>query len=842
MIYSCCDHLRRKAVQGSALNGIDFLEVLDHEAPTLAERQRTLFVHFVNPLVSVLPPANLRIEGGERIRDVAVTSTVVDASDQHVLEVKVNHPGDFSFYTLRLVQDPLHSQPPAGFDPPLSAIEFSFKVECSTDFDCQVERICPPDPQPQPEVNYLAKDYASFRRLMLDRMALLMPQWSERNPADLGIALVELLAYVGDHLSYQQDAVATEAYLGMARRRVSVRRHALLVDYFLHDGCNARAWVQVEVEGGMVSLPPSIPLLTRVPGQAKRIPPVPNLSAHLQALGIRPEVFETVHPAILFPAHNRMFFYTWSDQRCCLPTGTTRATLRDNPDPALRLRLCPGDVLILQERLGPATGLEDDADPLHRHAVRLVRVHPEAARVIIDGKEIDRTPGPLVTDQLTSQAIVEIEWAEDDALPFPLCISAVTDKQHGQRYQDDVSIALGNIVLADHGLTISNEPLGKVPQPRLFRPPTAGADRCQEREREPIPPRFHPRLQERPLTHAAPYDPTASAAAALRWSMRDILPAITLKSRLGADTARWEPRRDLLNSDPDDTAFVVEIENDTTAFLRFGDDRHGSRPDSETTFHATYRIGNGVAGNIGAEALAHIVSNDSAIIAVRNPLPARGGIEPESSADVRQRAPHAFRTQERAVTPEDYAEVSERSARVQRAAATFRWTGSWHTVFITADRQGGVAVDDAFETELRQHVERYRMAGHDLEIDGPRFVSLEIEMHVCVKPNYFRSHVKAALLRLFSRQIQPDGQRGVFHPDNFTFGQPVYLSRLYAAAQAVPGVDSVLIPVFQRQGTPDRQARDDGKLTLGRLEIARLDNDPNFAERGVFRLNLEGGK
>ena len=48
---------------------------------------------------------------------------------------------------------------------------------------------------------------------MLDRMAVLAPDWSERNPADLGVALVELLAYVGDSLSYQQDAVATEAYL-----------------------------------------------------------------------------------------------------------------------------------------------------------------------------------------------------------------------------------------------------------------------------------------------------------------------------------------------------------------------------------------------------------------------------------------------------------------------------------------------------------------------------------------------------------------------------------------------------------------------------------------------------
>src|SRR2546430_1362125 len=66
---------------------------------------------------------------------------------------------------------------------------------------------------------------------------------------DLGVTLVEALAYVADHLSYYQDAVGTEAHLGTARRRVSVRRHARLVDYHLHQGCNARVWVALTVVG-----------------------------------------------------------------------------------------------------------------------------------------------------------------------------------------------------------------------------------------------------------------------------------------------------------------------------------------------------------------------------------------------------------------------------------------------------------------------------------------------------------------------------------------------------------------------------------------------------------------
>jgi hypothetical protein len=158
------------------------------------------------------------------------------------------------------------------------------------------------------------------------------------------------------------------------------------------------------------------------------------------------------------------------------------------------------------------------------------------------------------------------------------------------------------------------------------------------------------------------------------------------------------------------------------------------------------------------------------------------------------------------------------------------------------DRLGGLLVDNDFKTSIRDSVERYRMAGYDLEADAPRFVSLQIEMHVCAKPDYFRTDVQAAILELFSNQILPDGRRGLFHPDNFTFGQTVYLSPLIAAAQALDGVQSVQVTVFQRQGQDDLKPLEAGFLPMGRLEIARCDNDPNFAERGVFLLTVGGGK
>ena len=820
MIYTCCDELRRAALGSPAtnpnnLNGIDYLEVVDRDAPTKLMRQRILNLYFVNPLSgATLARTNVLITGGERIMNILVTNVTAGAA-ANVLTIEVNQPGDFSTYTLSLVQDAQHPQPPPGYDPVLSQINFSFKVECPSDFDCKKNRVCPPPQKNDPEINYLAKDYSSFRRLMLDRISVLSPQWTERHAADLGVTLVELLAFVGDNLSYQQDAIATEAYLGTARRRVSIRRHARLVDYLMHDGCNARAWAQIQVTADTGPLPKGTQLFTRIDGQPTVLPDEPRILQLAQA------GFETMHDVpMLYAAHNEIFFYTWTEERCCLPKGATSATLAGQ-FPNLK----NGDVLIFEEVLGPDTGAAGDADPAHRQAVRL-----------------SQTP-VIGTDPLNNRPITEIQWGAEDALIFPLCVSSRTDEEHGQIYLGNtVSIARGNLVLCDHGLTETNAPLpDTVPPPTIFRPHT-NCDHCVETEPTPVPPRFRPVLTDAPLTHAAPFDITASAAAAMTWDIQAAVPEISLASSLNTDHATWRPQRDLLNSSPSATEFVVEVDSDGFAYLRFGDDLLGRRPDPGTQFNATYRVGNGVAGNVGAEAIAHIVTGNNSISRVRNPLPAHGGVEPESIEDVRQRAPAAFRTQERAVTEADYAEVTERDARVQRAAATFRWTGSWHTVFLTVDRFGGLPVDEVFKTSLRNSVERYRMAGYDLEVAAAQFVSLEIEMQVCAKPDYFRSDVKAALLQIFSNQLLSDGQRGVFHPDNFSLGQTVYLSPLYAAAQAVDGVASVRITIFQRQEQPDPKPLSQGFLPMGRLEIARCDNDPNFPEHGVFRLNVGGGK
>jgi hypothetical protein len=832
--YVCDDQERRlESVRARAdLNGIDFLEVLGDEAPTGIPPQRTILVRCLQPLDDGLSKANVRIEGGvrmdprlnpvriewafkaTRIASAPAGDPTILPTDRtyfqslpepdRLLVVRTSSVGDFSTYRLVLARTAVDDSPPAGFDTQLCEVSFSFKVDCPADFDCRTEHECPPKLTPAPQIDYLTKDYASFRGLILDRLALIMPDWKERNPADLEIALVEVLAYVGDQLSYYQDAVATEAYLGTARRRVSVRRYARLLDYFMHDGCNARAWIAIDVDrnGGADGATFDAPtmILSRDRGDGATVRPA-TLD---EALASNPVVFETLHPIQTLWRRNRIQFHTWGDLRCCLPAGATRATLRGKPD---QLKLRAGDVLLFEEILGPS-GKAVDADPDHCQAVRL------------DG---DPVPG---TDQLDGTSVLEIAWHQEDALQFPLCLwqfaegSGVTG----------ASVARGNVVLADHGMS--------VPKPEVLAMVPLG---------DTVP--YRPRLQRPGLTFRMPYvDQLARkrpAAEAIASDPQQAVPQITLDD--GPDT--WSPRRDLLATNRFLPEFVVEMESDGRAYLRFGDDVLGRRPTEGSILSASYRVGGGRAGNVGPRALTRLVTDLDGIGPVRNLLPAVGGEDPEPIERVRQFAPQAFRTQQRAVTEADYAEVTQRRRSVQRAAATRRWTGSWYTEFVAIDRRGGFAVDRPFRADMASYLESFRMAGTDVEIDPPTFVPLDVVLTVCVEPDYFRSDVKADLLRRFSKGRLADGSLGFFHPDNFTFGQPVFLSRVVAAAMEIEGVSWVDTSHgaespnrFGRWGQRPQVEFDEGIIKMARLEVAQLDNDPNATENGRIDFVMQGGR
>ena len=152
-------------------------------------------------------------------------------------------------------------------------------------------------------------------------------------------------------------------------------------------------------------------------------------------------------------------------------------------------------------------------------------------------------------------------------------------------------------------------------------------------------------------------------------------------------------------------------------------------------------------------------------------------------------------------------------------------------------------MDSDFETELRAFLERFRTAGYDLEVDGPRYVPLDVELTICVDGDHDRPEVELALRDVLSDRRATSGPAGFFHPDNFTFGQPVYLSQLLARVADVQGVERIVsIDKFSRYGETPQGEIEQGYVPIHRLEIARLDNDPSNVENGLLTLNIRGGR
>lgn len=666
----------------------------------------------------------------------------------------------------------------------------------------------------EPLIDYMAKDYASFRQALIDLIPSLVPDWTERHEADLGITLLELLAYAADQLSYYQDAVANEAYLKTARQRISVRRHANLIDYRMHDGASARAFIHFAViKKGL--LPKGTQVLTQIdrPLGSETSPPgsviLADLEKKKQAICTANVVFETMRDVHLHEILNEIQIHTWGDERCCLPRGATSADLAGDLTEVLH----KGDFLLFEEVKGLETGQKEDAN-LRRRQVVMIKEEPQKLK--------------------DSQAdITRVTWDDADRLQFPLCISFL---RNGELITS-ASIARGNLVLADHGCEV-----GKA---ESHPGPEAPAHEVQRRA-------HGIRLNEGPLSFRIEPDNESSVSQLMELDPHKAKPQIVeLKMAL----QDWSPvMPNLLNSGPFDPHFVVENDSEGRAAIRFGDGEYGMAPTynrsnkSDSSISITYRVGVGRIGNVGPGSFAHIIKPENCenfpdISSLSNPLPAWGGMDPEPMEKAKLIAPAAFHAELcRAVTEEDYARIAERHPKISKAIATFRWTGSWHTVFVTVDPRRIEEVDFKLKNELKEWIASYSQAGYDIEIDGPIYVPLEIEFDICVDRDYFRSNVEEALRFALSDQINPDGSLGFFHPDNFTFGQPLYISQLYHAMEAIDGVDFAMVKIFQRYGKPSKSDLKSGRIPLGRLEIVQMNNDRNFPENGVLRLNMLGGK
>jgi hypothetical protein len=560
-----------------------------------------------------------------------------------------------------------------GLNPERASLQFSVRTtgEVPLPID-DADLAAPPI-----EIDYLSKDYASFRQTFFDTLAQRIPAWTERHAADELVAIAEVLAYASDYLSAYQDAVGTEAYLTTARLRTSVRRHARLLDYHLFEGCASRVFVGFEVNEDPVEIAAGMAVTGALNDVRARGP-------YLYARDVQQnaQIFETLEGATLWVALNTIEIAVDGDKPMqVFPAGSTRATLRGR-----LTHLAAGALLVFEQSGTP-----------RRHPVRL-------------------SQDPTFATDAAGRETTIVTWFGADATPYDFLVTA-RDSAGGTR--TDVTVVRGNVVAAQQG-TLLRDDVAFVPDAPL-RLRTNGM-LCSV-PYDPV------RARSAPAAEILSVD---ASQALPNIEMYGVEPGRTYEQT-------WTARRDLLDSGPFARHFVAEIESDRSVTLRFGDGVHGRRPIPGTTFRIAYRVGSLDGANVAYDVLRAIVLEDETgedlrITKVYNPVSARGGEEPEDLEVARRNAPESFRTQERCVIADDFLDVMRADARVANAVTVPWWSGSERVTLVYVQPKSRDENMSALIADLERRLEPMLIAGEFAAVRAPIAVPLFLRMLITADP------------------------------------------------------------------------------------------------------------
>ena len=535
-------------------------------------------------------------------------------------------------------------------------------------------------------------------------------------------------------------------------------------------------------------------------------------------------------------------------------------------------RLSVGDFLLIEERVGPRTGKIADADDNHRQFVRLTKVrftHDPAHEKIDSGLHAGKPAVPLV----------EIEWGIADKLQFPVCISSLSQPSAGCSLIERVSVARGNIIPVDQGRTLQPIEIGTATstqeqvncgdrwndpetverfdplQPMIgdarltfasvVDPLATGSSFIESDPRVAspaitlvgIPGYGRGQTVRLELLHLDETSAFVSRWASLNSAekrvledMLDVEDANDLNRLAGLSAARqrelreslresltWYPQPDLISSNAKDRHFVVENDHQRNAQIRFGDGTHGKRPIAGTQFFAKYRRGNGVRGNVGAGSIVNTIfrRNPRQFTETRNPMPATGGVAPESLRQTKLYAPSNWLTdQPRAILKEDYVRLAMKQfhLELQNAKASIQWVGAYWLVQLAIDPLSSVTDRTDLVERIEAYLNRYRRIGHRVKVHQGFQVPIALGLSICVADGFVLENVRADLIDLFSNRVLPDGKLGFFHPDRVTFGQSIHSSYIIKAAKSIAGVRDVKIDFLHRNDSPPRtQSNMDGQ-------------------------------
>jgi Baseplate J-like protein len=756
-----------------------------------------------------------RVPAGDAIGQVQVTA-VAAAAPPDTLILTVGPVGDYSTYVLEAIH--------AKIDPFLSRISFKFRPGCFTN-NCAPEwKSARPTPA-APVIDYLAKDYDSFRHTLITAMMQRVPGWQVTSEADLDQVLIDLFSAAADELSDYQDRVMNEACLVSCRKRVSLARHARLVDYHIHQGNQASTWLALNVSNPRFIVPEKFTVWTGEPRKQKDA-----------------VVFATRRTWPTDPLLNGLQLYTWGGAAPSLAAGDSQADLDFSAvgqvgAQAVRDLIRNGTItqLLVQEWKNPVTGTATGRNPMKR---QLLRLRPGAAGATD------------LQDPMTNAWLVRVSWREEDKLKFNYAFTSFCPGGP----VTDISLFHGNLALLHQGDFAKTH----FHEPGTILPSDTALDKHRHFQRvvrydqpravlcplplEHVPLAYMPTEpggEQPPVTSLWVSNAPAPADGAAQFQ------AHASVEMPGGVTEIWDEVISLVHSDDSSENgdhFLVETDEQQRSVVCFGDGINGRLLPDQAIVHCEYQIGAGASGNIGSDQLEFFDRAAAPnVTACWNPFDVVDGRDPEPVEKILRAAPEAYRVRQlRAVTLRDYVKRAEELPEVSRAVASYAWTGSWRTVRIAIDPAGTTVLSDAVRRRVERYLDAVRLIGEDLEIRPPIFVPLEIEVTLCVNPEFWPEDVRFVLEQEFSEGYTPDGRPGFFHPDSWTFGQALHGSEIAGRVQQVTGVEHIISIAIKRWNDPTLVA---SELVETRFnEILRVRNDPDAMEEGSIRFQLKGGR
>ncbi|WP_326671690.1 putative baseplate assembly protein [Streptomyces sp. NBC_01257] len=210
-----------------------------------------------------------------------------------------------------------------------------------------------------------------------------------------------------------------------------------------------------------------------------------------------------------------------------------------------------------------------------------------------------------------------------------------------------------------------------------------------------------------------------------------------------------------------------------------------------------YRTGGGAAGNVARGAIRVLRSSVPYVAGVDNREAARGGVDGESVANAKVRAPNILRVQERAVTAEDYEVIAREAApslhRVRCLPAVAGEAGAVRVLVVpdaVPDEGGRLRFEqlippDSVLSAVAGRLDERRLVGTRLVVEPPAYQGVTVVAEL-VAADGDVDRVRAEALDALFRHIDP--LRGGTDRTGWPFGRPVQYGEIFAVLQNVPGV------------------------------------------------------